>query len=134
MYQKCFLRQLLSCLQIAGWQKIFSVSYPRFDFLFQWTLYDANSIVIFSKNIHMRHIKHNISALCAALCFVTLQAADIKTEKIDTVNLNEIVVLAARQHTQLKKLSGSVSLLSTHQIESLGIQSLTDATSTIATI
>ena len=80
----------------------------------------------------MRHIKHNISALCAALCFVNLQAADIKTEKLDTVNLNEIVVLAARQHTQLKKLSGSVSLLSTHQIETLGIQSLNDATSTIA--
>ncbi|MDD2996931.1 MAG: hypothetical protein PHP99_12080, partial [Paludibacter sp.] len=60
----------------------------------------------------MRHLKYNISALCAALCFVNLQAADIKTEKLDTVNLNEIVVLAARQHTQLKKLSGSVSLLS----------------------
>jgi outer membrane receptor protein involved in Fe transport len=80
----------------------------------------------------MTNIKHTISALCAALCFVNLQAAEIKTEKLDTVNLNEIVVLAARQQTQLKKLSGSVSVLSTNQIETLGIQSLTDATSTIA--
>lgn len=80
----------------------------------------------------MKHSKHLTIIILAISTFYQLQAADIKKETADTVNLNEIVVLAARQHTQLKKLSGSASILSSNQIETLGVNSLTDVTSIVS--
>ena len=53
---------------------------------------------------------------------------------MDSVELKELVVQASRDGSQLKKLPASVSILSTNQIESLGLNSLTDATSTIANL
>lgn len=80
----------------------------------------------------MTYIKQFILFLLMASAFEHLQATDIKTEKIDTVNLCEVLVLASRQHISIKKLPGSVSAFSNQQIENLGIHSLTDATSTVA--
>lgn len=66
---------------------------------------------------------------------VSLYASDkIPEVTMDSVELKELVVQASRDGSQLKKLPASVSILSTNQIESLGLNSLTDATSTIANL
>ena len=66
---------------------------------------------------------------------VSLYASDkIPEISMDSVELKELVVQASRDGSQLKKLPASVSILSTNQIESLGLNSLTDATSTIANL
>lgn len=58
--------------------------------------------------------------------------ADTKpTEKLDSIALNELVVEASRSETKLKAISNSVTLLNFKQIESLGLNTLTDVTSTV---
>lgn len=56
------------------------------------------------------------------------------TLKTDSVSLKEIVVEASREQTKLRNISNSVALITSKQIESLGINSLTDATSTVANL
>ena len=56
------------------------------------------------------------------------------TQNTDSVTLNEIVVEASREQTKLRNISGSVALLTTNQIDGLGINSLTDVTSTVANL
>ncbi|MCE5330693.1 MAG: TonB-dependent receptor plug domain-containing protein [Bacteroidales bacterium] len=55
-------------------------------------------------------------------------------EKIDSIGLNEIVVQASRNNSKLKTIPNSVSIISSKQIEALGINSLTDVTSTVANL
>ncbi|NDP21234.1 MAG: TonB-dependent receptor plug domain-containing protein [Paludibacter sp.] len=52
----------------------------------------------------------------------------------DSVALNEIVVQASRDNSKLHAIPASVSIISSKQIQTLGINSLTDATSTIANL
>ncbi len=66
--------------------------------------------------------------------FITVKAKSNTVEKIDSITLNELVVQASRNQTSLKSISNSVTLLNSKQIESLGLNSLTDATSTVANL
>ena len=61
---------------------------------------------------------------------ISLFAADqVPEDKMDSVALKELVVQASRDGSQLKKLPGSVSVLTTNHIQTLGINNLTDVTS-----
>ncbi|MHB9055865.1 MAG: TonB-dependent receptor [Paludibacteraceae bacterium] len=69
------------------------------------------------------------------LVFSPLKAQHETTiEKADTVDLKEIVVQASRDNSKLKTIPNSVSVISAKQIETLGINSLTDVTSTVANL
>ena len=79
--------------------------------------------------------KHTIILLVAAsFSSVAIKAEKIPVEKIDTVALTEIVVQASRDQSKLKCLSSSVSVINSKQIETLGISTLTDVTSTVANL
>ena len=79
--------------------------------------------------------KHTIILLVAAsFSSVAIKAEKIPVEKIDTVALTEIVVQASRDQSKLKSLSSSVSVINSKQIETLGISTLTDVTSTVANL
>lgn len=79
--------------------------------------------------------KYIILSIIYTITSCPLFAADIVPDfKMDSVELKELVVEASRDGSQLKKLPASVSILSTNQIESLGLNSLTDATSTVANL
>lgn len=64
------------------------------------------------------------------ICSVLLQAND--NQPTDSVQLNEIVVQAARQQTKLQNLSGSLTILPSTQIENRNITNLADATASVA--
>ncbi|MGB4413635.1 MAG: Plug domain-containing protein, partial [Paludibacter sp.] len=77
----------------------------------------------------------NISIICCFLfVFNPINATNIPIEKIDSIGLNEIVVQASRDNSKLKTIPNSVSIISSKQIESLGINSLADVTSTVANL
>lgn len=79
--------------------------------------------------------KYIILSIIYTITSCPLFAADIVPDfKMDSVELKELVVEASRDGSQLKRLPASVSILSTNQIESLGLNSLTDATSTVANL
>lgn len=82
-------------------------------------------------------MKHSIkfSITCYILTFFfQLNAQNKSVEKTDSILLNEIVVQASRDHSMLSSLPTSVSILSSNQIETLSINSLPDATATIANL
>lgn len=79
--------------------------------------------------------KYIILSIIYTITSCPLFAADIVPDfKMDSVELKELVVEASKDGSQLKKLPASVSILSTNQIESLGLNSLTDVTSTVANL
>ena len=79
--------------------------------------------------------KYTIILLVAAIfSSVAIKAENIPVEKMDTVALTEIVVQASRDQSKLKSLSSSVSVINSKQIETLGISTLTDITSTVANL
>ena len=79
--------------------------------------------------------KYTIILLVAAIfSSVAIKAENIPVEKMDTVALTEIVVQASRDQSKLKSLSSSVSVINSKQIETLGISTLTDVTSTVANL
>ena len=52
----------------------------------------------------------------------------------DTITLNEIVVEASRDNSKLYAIPNSVSIISSNQIKTNGINSLPDVTSTVANL
>ncbi len=75
-----------------------------------------------------------VLSACLIFAFTSAFAKDEITEKIDTIRLNELVVQASRSYSNLSSISNSVTLFNSKQIESLGLNSLTDATSTVANL
>ncbi len=67
---------------------------------------------------------------------ISVFAEDLNAPKnySDSVALNEIVVQASRDNSKLHAIPASVSIISSKQIQTLGINSLTDATSTVANL
>jgi len=82
----------------------------------------------------MFHTFRIILSACLILSFTSAFAKDEIIEKIDTIQLNELVVQASRSYSNLSSISNSVTLFNSKQIESLGLNSLTDATSTVANL
>lgn len=66
--------------------------------------------------------------------FYPLKAQQSPDERMDSVALSEVVVHASRDNTKLRSIPNSVSIISSKQIESMGINSLTDITSTAANV
>lgn len=66
--------------------------------------------------------------------FAPMKAQEGLIEKNDSVVLTEIIVNASRDNTKLITIPNSVSIISSKQIETLGINSLTDITATVANL
>lgn len=79
----------------------------------------------------MNSIKALLSAGLVFSSVWAVQASDIQKEKIDSIALNELTVQASRNNTKLQNIPNSVTLLSSHQISTLGLTSLSDASSVI---
>ena len=78
---------------------------------------------------------NKITIICCFLsAFSLLSAQQSPIEKIDSIGLKEIVVQASRDNSKLKTIPNSVSIISSKQIETLGINSLTDITSIVANL
>lgn len=82
----------------------------------------------------------NIRINCLIIILITINFfsfatnTNSKNEYTDSIALSELVVQASRDNSKLHAIPNSVSIISSKQIETLGINSLTDVTSTVANL
>lgn len=83
----------------------------------------------------MNNTYNYLTVICLYLS-ISVFAEDGNNPKYytDSIALNEIVVHASRDNSKLHAIPNSVSIISSKQIETLGINSLPDVTSTVANL